>query len=82
MTITRTVELDDLTPQELADTFANWTGDKQAEFFSAIGRIAKGWPGAGMCMQALHIAEHLDAEGRYVIERIADHADLIPQVAS
>lgn len=80
MSISRTVEIEDLTPQEMAEIFAGWCGDQQAEFFGAVGVIAKAWPGAGMCMQALHIAEHLDADGRYVIERIADHADLIPQV--
>ena len=80
--ITRTIEIGDLTPEEAAVIFAHWCGAEQAAFFGAVGRIAKTWPGAGMCMQALYIAKDLDVDGRYVIERIADHADLIPQVTS
>jgi hypothetical protein len=82
MTITRTFAIVDLSPDELAAVFAGWGAGKQAAFFDSVGRIAETWPGAGMCMQALHIAAGLTPTGRYVIERIADHADLIPQVHS
>jgi hypothetical protein len=82
VTITRTFTIDDLSPEELAALFADMHGEQQALFFSEVGKIAATWPGAGMCMQALSIAENLDASGRYVIERIADHAGLIPATAS
>lgn len=80
--IIRSFTIDDLTPVELAEVFASWDGEQQAAFFGTVGRIAATWPGAGMCQQALHIAECLDKDGRHVIERIADHADLIPQVTA
>lgn len=76
--ITRTVTVADLTPAELAEAFTEMSSEDQASFFAEVGRIALTWPGAGMCMQALHISEHLDADSRYVIERLADHAGLIP----
>lgn len=82
MTITRTIELDDLTPEELAFAFCEMDGAEQALFLSTVAKIAATWPGAGMCMQALGICEHLDRDGRYVIERLADHAGLIPEVAA
>ena len=82
MSITRTFEPSDFSPAELAEVFMDWDGDEQASFFNEVGAIAADWPGAGMCMQALHIAKYLDAKGRYVIERLADHAGLIPEPQS
>lgn len=82
MTITRTIEVNDLTPDELAFAFCEMDGSQQAAFFSTVAKIAATWPGAGMCMQALGISEHLDKDGRYAIERLADHAGLIPEVTA
>ena len=82
MTVTRTFTLDDLYPAELAEIFADWDAYKQAEFLGHVGKIAATWPGTGMCAQALNIARYLDKDGRYVIERIADHAGLIPGAAT
>jgi hypothetical protein len=82
MTITRTITIDDLTPQELADRFANMFDNEQAEFFAEVAKIAATWPGAGMCQQAYSIASHLDDEGRSVIQRLAEHAGLIPEDAA
>lgn len=78
--ITRTITLDDLTPEELAELFCKMFADEQAAFFAKVAQIASTWPGAGMCQQACAIAKHLDDEGRSVIERLAEHADLIPEV--
>lgn len=80
MTITRTITLDDLTPVELADCFASMFADEQAKFFAEVARIAATWPGAGMCQQACSIATHLDVNGLFVIEKLAEHAGLIPEV--
>lgn len=82
MSITRTITLDDLTPQELADRFASMFDNEQAEFFAEVAKIATTWPGAGMCQQACSIAKHLDDDGRSVIQRLAEHAGLISADAS
>ena len=82
MSVTRTITLDDLTPAELADRFASMFADEQAEFFAEVAKIAATWPGAGMCQQANSIAKHLDANGRFVIEKLADHAGLIPELTA
>lgn len=82
MSITRTLEIGDLTPGELAFAFCEMDSSQQASFFSVVGKIAATWNGDGMCMQAHGISEHLDKEGRYVIERLADHAGLIPEAAN
>lgn len=79
MRVTRTLEIDDMTPQELASIFARWFADEQAAFFSAIAVESKDWPGTGWCQQACAIAEHLDDAGRSVIEKLAGHAGLIPE---
>ncbi len=80
MSVTRTIKLD-LTVGELAACFAGMCGDEQAAFFSAVGKIAATWPGAGLCQQAHDIAKHLDKRGLGVIEAIAGHAGLIPEAA-
>lgn len=80
MSITRTITLDDLSPAEIAYAFAEMNDEQQAQFFSEVGRIAATWPGAGMCQQAYAIADHLDASGTYVIERLADHAGVVREV--
>lgn len=72
--ITRTVAIDDLTPAEMASIFAHWFDEEQAEFFNVIARESKDWPGSGFCMQACHIAEHLDDGGRRIIGDLAGHA--------
>jgi hypothetical protein len=77
MTITRTITLDDLTPDELAELFCKMFADEQAAFFAKVAQVASTWPGAGMCQQACAIADHLDHDGRYAIERLADHAGLL-----
>ncbi len=81
MSITRAITIDDLTPAELAERFCDMNGEQQASFFSAVGRIARTWPGAGMCVQACAISKELDTQGRYVIERLADHAGLIKEIS-
>jgi len=72
-TVTRTVEINDLTPQELAHLFTELGSDDQAAFFSAVWNIAKAWPGAGWCMQALGICEEADSDARSAIKALAEH---------
>lgn len=73
MAVSRTLELTDLTPTELAEIFSNWADDKQAAFFSAAFRAGAHWGGGGWCRQACCIVEKLDDDGKKLIERLADH---------
>ena len=61
MSIARTIEINDLTPDELAMLFTDLNGDQQASFFAAVWQIAKDWPGAGWCQQSYDIAKFADA---------------------
>ncbi len=69
----REIEIDDLTPQELAEQFCDMFGDKQAEFFNEVWRIAKHWPGAGWCQQSCEIVKHLDAGGLDAVKVLYSH---------
>lgn len=73
MTITRTIEFNDISPAELAETFCYMNSAQQAEFFSRISAIAATWPGAGWCQQSCAIAGDIDYKGREVIEKLAEH---------
>lgn len=74
MAVTRTIELDDLTPDELAELFAHMFGDQQARFFTRVGEIAATWPGAGWCQQCCAISEHLDKVGTETILKLGEWA--------
>jgi hypothetical protein len=78
MTVTRTIELNDLEPVELAEMFAAMSGQDQARFFGAVWRIAKSWPGAGWCQQSCELVTHLDKDGRDALTTLAAHLDLVP----
>ncbi len=73
MSVTRTIALDDLTPDELASIWAHWDNEKQAEFLSAAWREGATWPGAGWCQQACSIVEKVDDDGGKLIDAIAGH---------
>lgn len=73
MSVTRTIQINDLTPEELAHLFTEMDANQQAEFFAAIWRIAKDWNGAGWCMQSCYIVERLDKDGRDALETLAAH---------
>lgn len=64
MTITRTVELSNLTPKE------------RAEFFAQIRPIASNWPNSGWCGQACSIISRLNPNGHYVLATLAGHLEL------
>lgn len=73
MTITRAIELSDITPEELAFEFANMDDQEQADFFAAIRPIAGKWNGAGWCAQSCSINQRLNTDGRFVVETLASH---------
>lgn len=72
--LTRTIALDDITPQECASIFAHYSDLEQAAFFAEVGSIARSWPGAGWCQQSCSIAARLDDLGRETIATLAGHA--------
>ena len=73
MSVTRTVDISDLTPEELATLFTGMDGGQQARFFAAIKPIAATWPGAGWCQKSYSINKALDADGSFVLETLASH---------
>lgn len=77
--ITRTFEMDDITPEELASVFCGMWAEEQAAFFDHVWSIARTWPGAGWCQQSLTIARELTHEGREAIRTLANHA--LPELA-
>lgn len=73
MTVTRTIELHDINPRELAELFAEMDSKMQARFFAAIRPIATKWPGAGWCQQSSSIIRDMDEDAAFVIETLASH---------
>lgn len=73
MAVTRTIELSDLTPLELAELFADMESEEQVEFFSEVWQIAKRWPGAGWCQQSSYIARDADNNAIQAIRTLASH---------
>lgn len=71
--LTRTFEITDVTPQELASMFTSMCGDQQAEFFDAVWDIARKWPGAGWCQQSCDINKHLTRDGKQAVVTLASH---------
>lgn len=73
MTVQRTITLADLEPSELAELFCEMDGERQAEFFANIHKIAATWPGAGWCQQSCAIAGFVGPKSREVIIKLAEH---------
>ena len=74
MTVTRTLTISDVTPEELATVFAKMWAEEQAEFFAKVWLIAREWPGAGWCQQCSAIAPLLDQNGKDCIAKLAEWA--------
>lgn len=73
MAVTRTLEFNDLSPQELAELFCEMGSDEQAAFFAAVWQKSKTWPGAGWCQQSYGIAEQADNDAIQAIRTLASH---------
>lgn len=73
-TLKRTIEIADITPEELAELFAGMFDDQQARFFTRVGEIAATWPGAGWCQQCCSISEHLDKTAIETILKLGEWA--------
>lgn len=75
MAVTRTITLEDITPEELAFTFCEMDAGAQAEFFAVVWKVARTWPGAGWCQQSLGIVEKLDSDGRNAVATLSAHLE-------
>ncbi|MET0364875.1 MAG: hypothetical protein ABW169_09480 [Sphingobium sp.] len=73
MAVSRTIELTDITPTELATMFCEMDAERQAWFFACIWRIAKDWPGAGWCQQSCSIVQAGSVDTLSAIETLASH---------
>ncbi|HEX8414756.1 MAG TPA: hypothetical protein VF637_12850 [Sphingomicrobium sp.] len=73
VSVTRTIKVDDLSPEELAAVFVGYFDAQQAEFFNEVYRLSRAWSGTGWCGQACSIAPLLDAGGRSVVTTLAGH---------
>lgn len=74
MSVTRTLEINDFAPAELAEEFCDMDAKQQAEFFAHIGLIAAKWPGAGWCQQCCSMSEHFDKSATDTIAKLAEWA--------
>lgn len=72
--IQRTITIDDITPEELADAFLNMDGEQQAAFFNAFKAETDKWPGAGWCQQCCEISRYLNNDGIESIAKLAEWA--------
>ena len=75
MVVERSINLGDITSDELAELFCNKFGNEQAEFFNHIALIVRNWNGPGWMAQAVDIAKHLDSDAVRVITQLADAAE-------
>ena len=73
--VRRTIQIDDLTPKELAALFCDMFGNQQAEFFDEIYAITRKWPGAGWCQQSCDLVSHLTKDGREAVKVMAAHLE-------
>lgn len=71
--VSRTIQVNDLTPRELAELFCDMFGDQQATFFTEVWKIARDWPGAGWCQQSCEIARVADVNAAQAIRALASH---------
>jgi hypothetical protein len=73
MTLSRTIQISDITPAELAMLFTDMDDHHQAAFFAAIKPITDKWDGAGWCQQSCSIIQQLDDAGLSVVRTLASH---------
>ena len=82
MTVTRTIEINDLTPKEMAEIFASYLAEEQAEFFNSLWELGKDWPGAGWCQQSCSIVTLVNSDCISWLDTFFAHAvDRLPVAA-
>lgn len=66
-----------ISPEELAVAFCEMDCGRQAEFFNAMAREAKGWPGPfSVQMQAVTDEKSLSDGARYIMSQIGAYGPL------
>lgn len=73
MSSARAIQINDLTPDELAMLFTEMDSEDQARFFATVWTLAKDWPGAGWCQQSCSIVQASNSDAREAIRTLASH---------
>jgi len=69
-------EVKDITPEIIAELFADLGSDEQARFFNHVDKVASTWAGMGLAMQLQWITDDdgLTLAGRRVMQAIGDYS--------
>ena len=70
--ITRTVTVENISPQELARLFSEMSDIEQAAFFDAVANESMPWPGLGWCMQSMNISRHMTQQAKDIVIKLAE----------
>ena len=65
-----------ITPEIVAELFADMGSDEQARFFNHVDVVASTWGGAGLCIQLQAITDDdgLSLAGRRVMQEIGEYS--------
>ena len=78
-------EVRPMTPEIVAELFAEMDSEHQAAFFNHVAAVSSKWHGGGLSMQLQHITDEdgLSLAGRRVMQGIGDysHWGLVPRLA-
>ena len=76
-------EIKEITPEIVAQLFADFKADDQAKFFNRVAEIASCWAGIGFAMQLQYITDEdgLTISGRRCMQMIGEysHWGLVPR---
>lgn len=66
----------EVTPELLAQLFADMKNDEQARFFNELSRVASTWPSGGLPMQLQYITDDdgLELGGRMAMAYIGEYS--------
>jgi len=69
-------QLEEVTPEIIAELFANMGSDGQARFFNHVDKVASCWAGGGLPfqLQAVTDDDGLTLAGRRVMQMIGDYS--------
>jgi len=69
-------ELTDVTPEIVAELFAEMYSDEQARFFNHVAKVSSQWDGGGLVMQLQYLTDEdgLSLKGRNVMSYIGDYS--------
>lgn len=65
----------DITPEQVAEMFADMDSEEQARFFNHVAKVASKWPASlGMQLQCVTEDDGLTMEGRRVMQGIGEYS--------